>query len=250
MINMSKTTGRLVAVLMGLSIMLLPAYALATATAPIANNATTNDTAAVNQQKLGKLISTGNQEINRRLTTLQTLQAVINASTKLTTSEKTDLINRIESAIAGLTQLETKLDNDTILATALSDAQSITSTYRVYYLLFPQTYLLRTADTELVTDSNLTTLAAKLQIRINQAQVNGSNMATMTAQLTDMNTEIAAAMILENSVVSAVSPLQPSDYNSDHTILSSYRNQLVTAHKDNVTAYNEAKDIIAALKSL
>lgn len=238
----------LAASLIGLSMILVPVTVLAVASS--GSGSPTTSTTNTDQQKLSNLINTGNQEINRRLTTLATLTAVINGSTKLTTTNKNSLTTQLTNAISGLTQLKSTLDNDTTLTTAKNDAQSIITSYRVYYLLVPQTYLLRVADTEQVTDTNLSALAAKLQSRITQAQTGGDNVTALNTQLIDVNNQIATAQLIETNVITAVAPLQPTDYNNDHSILSGYREQLITAHKDNVTAYNDAKSIIAALKSL
>lgn len=238
---------KLITSLSALLIVLAPAGTFALDVTPAAQDSSAATTAA-NQTKLNDLKTRGSAEITRRLATLDKMSAVINGSSKLSSADKTSLISQVNSEISGLTALKTKLNADTDLTTALADVQSIYSEYRVYALLVPKIYLLNTSDNELTNDDKLTTLAGKLQTRITAAQTAGKDVTSLQSSLSDMNAKISAAQGLANAVNSKVEPLQPSDYNTDKTILSGQRDQLQTAHQDNVAAYNDAKTIVAGLK--
>lgn len=211
--------------------------------------ATTN-TGTVDQQHLQQIITKGDQEISRRLSTLSTLTSKVNAATKLTSSDKSYLLAEVSTEITGLTNLKAKLDADTTITTARTDAQSIFNEYRVYALIAPKIALIKVADDQQVTENKLLALVQKLQTRLDTAKTNGKDVSALQSQLSDMTVHINSAQAISSSIEQKVLTLQPGDYNNDHTILSGDSNQLKTARGDNQTAYADAKNIINSLKKL
>jgi chromosome segregation ATPase len=205
---------------------------------------------ATQQARLQAIISKGDQEISRRLSSLNTLTAKINAATKLTATSKAALGSEVTTEISGLTALKSKLDAETTLANAKVDAQQIYTDYRVYALIVPKVHLVKLADDIQAVDAKLTTLAGKLQSRIATAQQAGKDVAALQSQLADMNSKISAAQNAASQIESSVINLQPSDYNSNHQVLSGDMAQLKTAHIDNQAAFTDAKNIVSALKNL
>lgn len=205
---------------------------------------------AADQTKITNIKTRGDQEISRRLTTLNTLNGKINDAIRLTASDKSALQSQINAEISGLTALKTKLDADTDLATTRADAQSIVNEYRVYVLIVPKVAIIRYADSIAQTNAKLSTLAGKLQTRITDAKNAGKDVSGLQSQLDQMNQDIIAANTTASTIESKVVGLQPTDYNSDHTILSGDRDQLNAAHQQNLSALNLAKQIAASLKTL
>jgi len=205
---------------------------------------------AAQQQRLQTIISKGDQEVTRRLTTLNTLMSKINAATRLTASDKAALSNEVTTTINGLTSLKTTLDAETTLTAARTDVQSIYTEYRVYALVAPKIGLIKVADDQQVVESKLTALAQKLQTRITALQQAGKDVSSLQASLSDMTNKTTAAQAISSQIQSKVINLQPTDYNSDHALLSGDRDQLKTAHDDNQAAYNDAKTIVASLKTM
>lgn len=212
--------------------------------------AVTAEQTANQQTRVQNIITKGNQEISRRLTSLNNLTAKINAATKLTASNKTALSSEVATEISGLTALKTKLDAETTIAGAKADAQQIYGDYRVYALILPKVHLIKLADDIQAADSKLTALAGKLQTRISAAQQAGKDVSALQTQLADMNSKISAAQNTASQVESSVINLQPSDYNSNHQVLSGDMTQIKSAHTNNQAAFADAKSIVAALKSL
>lgn len=204
-------------------------------------------TSATSQQRLQTIISKGDQEITRRLSTLTNK---INAATKLSASDKTTLSGEVSDTISGLNTLKTKLDAETTIAAARTDVQDIYTEYRVYALVAPKVNLIKVADDQQAAEAKLTALAQKLQTRIATAQQAGKDVSALQSQLSDMTTNVSAAQAISSGIESKVISLQPSDFNSDHALLSGDSAQLKTAHADNKQAYNDAKSIIATLKTL
>jgi hypothetical protein len=240
------------------SITLTTALGLAATTAVYAETPKTGSTsttasnaaATKDAQRLANIQTHGDAEISRRLTLLGTLNAKINATTKLTSSDKASLSAEVASEINGLTALKAKLDVETTVSAAVADAQSIVSDYRVFALIVPKISLIQAADDQQVVESKLIAFAAKLQTRLDSAKAKGKDTSSAQAQLDDLRAKVTASQAISLSVEAKVIVLQPTDYNSDHAILSGYRDQLKTAHSDNEAAFIDAKGVITALKSL
>jgi hypothetical protein len=198
-------------------------------------------TSSANSARLQLIISRGNTEINRRLKTLNGLTSTISNAQNVSAADKASLTDGVTTEISSLTALKTKLDADTDVTTAASDAQGIITEYRVYLLVVPQVNLVRTADDQQVVEGKLSTLAGKLQTRVS------AGTSTQQSELADMNSKISAAQSISSSVETNVLGLEPSTYTTGE--LSTYRNQLKTAQSDIQAATADAKSIIASLKS-
>lgn len=219
----------------------------ATLIAGSAHAVASSDTQA---ERLQLIISRSDLEINRRLAKLQALSSKINAATKLTSSDKAAITNEVNAAISGLQALKTKIDADTTLANARVDAKSIVTEYRVYALIMPKVALLRAADAQQATEDKLSSLADKLQTVMTAKKNAGKDVTALQSSLDSMRSKISVARGILTSVQSKVLPLQPTDYNSDHAVLSGYASQLKTAHISNADALALAKQIAKDLKAL
>lgn len=203
--------------------------------------------AAANQARLARIITRGNAEINRRLATLKTLDAKISSATKLTPADAATLSATVNTDITNLTSLETKLDADTTVSAAISDAQSIINSYRVYALVVPQINIIKAADDQQLAEGKLSALSTKLSARITAAQQKGTNVTALLASLADLNSKVAAAQTISSSIESGVIGLVPSDYNSNHSVLSGDGSQLKTAQGYIKAAIADAQEIISQL---
>jgi hypothetical protein len=233
------------------SLVVLPVSAAATTptTATTGENATakTAATAAANQARLQRIIARGNAEISRRLATLGTLSSKINSATKLSSADAATLKNTVSSDTTALTALKTQLDSDTTVTAATSDAQSIITGYRVYALVVPQVNIVKTADDQQVAEGKLSALSTKLSARITAAQQKGTNVTSLQASLSDLNSKTSAAQSISSPIETDVIALVPSDYNSNHAVLSGDRTQLQTAQSDIKAAIADSQSIIAQL---
>jgi len=224
-----------------------PATNSSDSTAGTRNSTPNSDT---NTTRLTNIKTKGDAEIARRLKTLNTLATRISAATKLTTADKTSLTNQVNDEIANLTTLKTKLDAETTVAGAIADVQSMITDYRVYALIVPKVQLVKAADDQQAVEDKLTALIAKFETRLNAAKSQGKEVSALQAKLDDMKTQTTTAQGISSSIETKVITLQPSDYDSDHSVLSGDMAQLKTAHSNNEAAYNDAKAIVAGLKAL
>ncbi len=226
------------------------AIVMSTAKAAGTSANTTNTNTATQQTLLNNILNKGNAEITRRLESLNSLTTKITSAKKLSSSDQSYLENEVSSELSGLTTLKSSLDACTLATCAVPFAQSIFNDYRVYALVLPKVHLVKMADDQQAIETSLTTLSQKLQSRITADQTAGKNVASLQTELNTMIADINAAQSISSNIESTVLPLQPSDYNSDHTILSGYAQQLQTARNDLQAAAAQAKTIITGLKSL
>ncbi len=198
---------------------------------------------SVSQDKLSAIISKGDSEIARRLATLNTLDTKISASTKISSADQTTLTTEVNNEISGLGTDKTNLDVATTLTAAHAAAQSIFTDYRVYALVTPQIFIIRTADRQQLVEAQLTTEATNIK-----TAMGASPTATQTSDLQSINTAITTANGLSVSVEKAVIALSPTDYNNDHTLLLQYYGNLKTAETSITQAISLAKTLIGTIK--
>lgn len=222
----------------------------AASTSANTNTSATTSLTATQQQHLQNIITKGSEEINRRLTTLETLTSKVNAATHLTASDKATLSNEVSTSTQGLTGLKAQLDADTTVSAAHTDAESIYTEYRVYALVAPKVGLIKVADDQQVVQVDLTALAQKLQSRITAEQQVGKDVSSLQSELNNMNSSITAAHSISSGIESGVINLQPTDYNSNHAVLTGDNTQLKNAHSDDLAARNDARSIISSLESM
>ena len=225
------------------------AVAIFAAVPASAASSSSSSTTTANQARLQRIISRGNNEIDRRLDTLNTLSGKIASATKLSSSDASTLNNTVSTDISELTSLKTQLDADTSVSSAVTDAQSIINDYRVYALVVPQVDLVKTADDQQTAEAKLVTFSGNLSTRITAEQQKGVNITALQATLSDLNSKEAAAKSISSAIESSVIGLVPSDYNSNHSVLSGDRDQLKTAQADIAQAVADGKSIIAQLPS-
>jgi len=150
-------------------------------------------TAAREDAKLTTVKTRADAMIAQRLTSLQNLLTRVNNDTRLTSDEKTNLTNDINTTISNLQALKTKIDADTDLTTAIADTKSIVTDYRIYLIYEPKTRLLLTVDNLTLVNQNLTSLSTSLGNLLNNLKSQGQDVSTAQTALDDMNAKIADA---------------------------------------------------------
>ncbi|MFI5271270.1 MAG: hypothetical protein ACHQT9_04470 [Candidatus Saccharimonadales bacterium] len=253
------------------SLLVIPASALSTkanTTAATGNSSTSSDTttktpattgpsAAQIQAHVTRIIARGTAEIDRRIASLTQLSGRLSGAKHLTSDQIAGLNSTINTNIDNLKALKTKLASDAsisdpanALSTAQADAKSIINSYRIYALIIPQIQMIRAADDQQVGEAKLAQLSTKLGIRITTAQAQGKDVTSLTTSLDDLNSKVTAAQGISSTIESDIIGIQPNDYNSNHTVLSSFQAQLKTAHADIAAAIKDAQAIVTGLKSL
>ena len=206
--------------------------------------------AAAQAQRLTNLQTDGEAQIESRLTNLTKLTTIITSAKHMTVADKTTLTSEVTTELSGLTALQTRLKGETTVTPALADVQSIFTEFRVYALIDPKVRLIKAADDQQTIETTLKGLSTKLQARITKDKNAGKDVASMQTTLDSMKTEITSTQAMSSDVETKVVALQPSDYNTDHTILKQYDTELKTAHADCHVAHKDGLTVINDLKSL
>ncbi len=210
---------------------------------------------AATAKKMEKAKERAGQEIDRRISTLNDLNARIQDMQKITSDFKKTLNLTIQAQISAFSALKAKIVANTDEATLKSDVQSITQSYRVYALVFQQVRISAAADRIVTLTTMMTTLGSKLQARITAAQNAGAQVGSLTTTLTNMSTKLQDANAKAQQAVALSIALVPDL--GDKTILASNNAALKTARtsihaarKDLDAARKDAHTIIKGLKSL
>lgn len=146
--------------------------------------------AATQQRRLSDVISRSNTLISSRITSLNSLLTRIQNDNRLTSDQKNSLITNVQSVIAGLTTLKTKIDADTDVQTAITDEKQIISSYHVYAVLEPKVSSLIIINNMQAVVTRLQTIVPQLQNLITTLQTQGKDVSQLTPLLTDISAQI------------------------------------------------------------
>lgn len=192
------------------------------------------------------------EEIDRRTSALNALNAKVQAMAKISSEIKTSISTSVTSEIAQLATLKTKIEADTDLDTLKTDIKSIANSYRIFMLVIPQGRIEVAADRIQTAAASLTTLAGKLQTRITDAQTSGYDTAALSVSLSDMNAKISDVNAQASAAVSAVASLKPDNgdtatQQANTAAIKDARTKLQAAMKEIQTARQDAHDIVKGL---
>lgn len=205
--------------------------------------------------RLQALITRSDNAITARINDLNKLASRVGELKRVSDTEKATITSTIQTNISGLTALKAKIDADTDLATAQSDAKQITGSFRIYVLVVPQGWIAAAADRINTIVGMLTTIGTKLQTKISAAQSAGKDVTTEGAALTDFNAKLADATSQAAAAQSGIANLVPDQGDktklaANTTALKAARADIKTATEDLQAARTDAKNILEGLKAL
>lgn len=114
----------------------------------------------------------------------------------------------------------------------------------------PKIHILTAADELDNLSEKLSTIAAKLETRIDEAKAKGADVTTLSSLLADMKSKISNAQTQAQNARNAVLPLTPNGYPGNVIILKTARTMLLTGRKDLQTARKDANTVVQGLKAL
>ena len=175
-------------------------------------------------KRLSYLIARGQNLINTRLNSLNSLKAKIVAS-KLTAEQKESLNAKIDDRIAKLTDLAAQIKVGTDIEAVRAQVKSIFTDYRIYAVFLPQI----SSDRNLYTlinyaDKLLTDTVVKIQARIDAAKAKGKDVAAKQAALDNAKTKLPELKIKAQELIAKADALTPVDYpTNSKTVLAAVR---------------------------
>ncbi len=182
--------------------------------------------------RLTNLRTRAGLEINRRVASLNKLITKIGGLKRLTADQKSSLTIQVQTEITNLNTIKTKIDADSDLETLKTDTKSIVTSYRVYALFMPKIEILAASDMLIETSDKISSIAAKLQTKVDEAKVKGKDVTALQTTISDIQGKIADAKTQAQNAQNAVIPLTPDGYPGNKATLQSARAMLVAGRKD------------------
>ena len=206
--------------------------------------------AAKEDRTLAKVQAVGFCEIDRRLVTIDRLQALVHGSDVLTDAHASALTRILDHSETGLKALRREIAADTTVASATEDVRRIFTEYRIYALVTRQVALVRADDRVDAAVSRLTHAADQLASAIARAAGNGKDVTVAQGHLDAMIAAIAEARAEVAGDASAVLVQTPATWNAGTAkpILDAARASLAAARSDLRIALTEAQAVLAALR--
>lgn len=195
-----KIKALLLASVLGLSL-LQTSYVFAEGPKDLINNvnnfekreeATVKNQQQKQQNNLDQVKRRVDKEIARRIDRLNKLLQRIQNDQKLTSDEKSNLSADIQSDITGLTNLKSKVDSDTDMATLRSDAKQVVTKFRVFEIAVPKTRLLIIIDNLQSVVTRISGFTPKIQDLINNLKSQGKDVTQLQSSLDDINGKLTA----------------------------------------------------------
>jgi len=156
--------------------------------------------AAKEAEKIPRLKELGAMLIENRLSLLNNLKTRIQNMNRLTDAEKTALILDIDTNIADLNTLKTKIAADTDLAILKADIKSIFEKFRIYMVAAPKGLGEALASQGQYILGRLQAIQRQLQTMLEQNKNAGKDVSSLqslmdqiTAKLADAKTQLAIA---------------------------------------------------------
>ena len=199
-------------------------------------------------------ITKGNEMIQQRIDSLNTLISRIQGMKKVSDSDKATVVTSLQAEITDMNSLQTTLDSSTSTTTVKGEVSSITKSYRVYMLVLPQAQIVAAADRILDIASSLNAIQTKIDARLASTTLSASTTSAVQTSLATFSAKISDATTQANAAVSEVSVLKPDNGNttlaaSNKTALKDARSKIVAAQKDLNEARKLIQDAVQAIHS-
>lgn len=213
--------------------------------------------AAAANRSVETLRAVGDCEVDRRITTLNELDARVAGSAILTPDHANQLRHsgpnpvNYDAEKAGLTALKAKIDGETDIAELRLDIEAIAKDYRVYLLVVPKTHLVTAADAGDKAVDKLGEVATRLEEAIAKAAGQGKDVTQANALLADLKAKAAQADALIAPIAGSVMPISAADFNAGpgKTAIDNARESARQARDLLKGAREDARQIIALLKA-
>lgn len=203
--------------------------------------------------KLAVIIKRSDDAITKRIDDLNALNTRVQGLKNVSDTEKQSISASVQANISGLTSLKAKIDADTDASTAMTDAKSITGSYRIYMLVVPQGHIAAAADRVATIVNMMTSLQVKVQARLDAEKAAGKDVSVAQGQMAVLTAAVADAGAKGQSAQGSVANLKPDQGDktvqaSNTAALKSARADIKTATGDLETARKTLKSIVGSLK--
>jgi len=184
--------------------------------------------------------------ISLRLSALTTAISAVNNNVWLTSSDKSTLLNTLDGDQSNLTALAPKIQADTTIPQARTDAQSIVLTYRVFALAIPQVRL--SAATDDIIGGALVRLGENRLSGLLSGVDSSKDTPAVQALMSDLANRIQTVTTATSGLSASILALTPAEYDANYTLLSAPRQTLVTSGYNLGEARNDIETVVGDLK--
>lgn len=250
---MLGTTRRRIAALGALAVLAGAAALPATALAAPSHAANTAN-AATSCATVQCVITFGDGEIARRLTSLNTFSGKVTSQLNaghLTSAQAGTLQTDATDNENGLNALKTKLDAETSITAARQDVKNIYEQFRIYAVVLPRDYNTAWLDILQNIDGKLRAAQPKIEYAIDHAPA--SEQGQLNTLYSDYKAQLQEAESQMDAAQGQIATLTPANYDNDRSVYTTawqdFRNDTKTAHADVHQAASDLHQIAQILKS-
>lgn len=186
-------------------------------------------------------------QLKARVVRLERLTGEVGAARGLTAPDKAELETDLAAELAGMESLQQQVPGDTTCAEVVANAQTMVFTYRVYYVMTPQTELVVVADSETSIASNVVKWEPGIQAAINYEAAHGKDVAKAQQALDDLKIQLTDALGTLNGVSSTVLAETPAGYPGNTAVFVGARNNCAAAFGDLAHARSDLGTILSVL---
>jgi len=185
--------------------------------------------------------------LKARVVRLERLTTQVGAAKYVTASDKAQLESDLSNELSGMQSLEQQVPGDNSCAELVASAQDMVFTYRVYYVMTPQTELVVVADTETGVASDVVRWEPGIQAAITYEAAHGKDVAKAQQALDDLKVQLTDALGTLDGVSSTVLAQTPSGYPGNHSVFVAARNSCADAFSDLAHARADLGTILSVL---
>ena len=211
-------------------------------------NKPTTRTAENQSQRLERIKKQAGRLIDNRIENLNKLLTRVDNDSRLSDIDKTALKSSIQSTIDGLSTLRAKIDTDTDIETAKTDAKTIITSYYIYRMFEPKIRLTLAVNNLQALSAKLSITSTTLQGLINNLKEEGKNTTSIQILLDDVNSQLST---INTVLASDKTKLDALNTGSDFTAtLTSVRNDLQTVKNNFQKIRNDISQIRTGFREI
>jgi hypothetical protein len=190
------------------------------------------------------------EAIEKRLTTIDDLEAAINRSENIDPDHAEQLLGELRASAAGLESLAGDIRAAEDLETLRVLIPQIFEDYRIYAVVAPKVHLVVAADAAGAIADRLAEATDSLGAVLDRLEEHGVDIADAEALLTEMERLVASGSESAATVPGMVLGLTPADYPGSTEILRAAQAELQSAGADLRSAGENAHEIVRFIKSV
>ncbi len=188
--------------------------------------------------------------IEKRLGTIDNLQAAINRSASVDPDHAEQLLSELRASASGLESLASEIRAAEDFETLRALIPKIFEDYRIYAVVAPKVNLVLVSDAAGTVAGRLAEAADLLGVVLDRLAENGVDVADAEATLAEMERLVAAGAESAGSVPGMVLGLTPADYPGSSEVLRSAHSVLESARTDLRAAGQNAHEIVRFIRSV